>query len=66
MYSRRLDVEDLLCHPGLGLEAFLASRLELGVFYPDSGLSQAALGLEVAVLYRGCLLCSPANRTMHL
>ena len=66
MYSRGLDVEELLCHPGLDIEAFLVSRLELGMFYPDSGLSQAALGLEVDVLYRGCLLCSPANRTMHL
>ena len=47
-------------------EAFLSSGLEPGMFSPDSGLGQAALGLEVDKLYRGCLPCSHADRTMHL
>ena len=43
-----------------------SSWMEPGVFCFESMLFLAALWMDMDVLYKVCLPCSPANRTMHL
>ena len=60
--------DDVLLHgPWVHVECLhYSSWMEPGVFCFDSMLLLAALVMDVDVVYKVCLPCSPVSRTVHL
>ena len=62
-----MDDEVLLHGPWVDVEGLhYSSWMELWVFCFDSMLLLAALEMDVDMLYKVCLPCSPASRTIHM